>query len=212
MKTREIVAKVNRQTLAKELTADKFVKYTNKGHNEIYIFDYHEAPNLMLEVARLREITFRKAGGGTGNFLDIDRFDFQPVPYKQLIVWDPLEKEIIGGYRLAYAPEVTANGKKPNNLTLAEYFNLSEAFRKNYLPWSIELGRAFVQPGYQSTIRDHKSLFALDNLWDGLGDIYPHKIQRHIKIRKQDACSEMTIHTSMTPPDSSMQLSSFAGL
>lgn len=169
MKAKEIVATVNKELLAKELTADKFIKYTNKGQNEIYVFDYHEAPNLMLEVARLREITFRHAGGGTGNWLDIDKYDFQARPYKQLIVWDPAEKQILGGYRFALVRDVTENCRYLSQITFSEYFKFSSDFISNYLPWSIELGRAFVQPRYQSSAGNKKSLFALDNLWDGLG-------------------------------------------
>lgn len=167
----------NKKLLLKELTDDKYVKMTNKGQNEIYIFDYHQAPNLMLEVGRLREVTFRQAGGGTGNSLDIDKFDLQQRPYKQLIVWDPKDKEIVGGYRFAYFPEVTQNGKDLNSIVFSRYFNFSSEFIENYLPWSIELGRAFVQPKYQSRFRKSKSLFALDNLWDGLGALifkYPN--------------------------------------
>jgi hypothetical protein len=163
------LATVNKETLSKELPADKFLKHTNKGQNEIYVFDYHEAPNLMLEVARLREIAFRQAGGGTGNFLDIDKYDFQTRPYKQLIVWDPMEKEILGGCRFACVPDITENCKYLSQITFSDYFKFSAAFINEYLSWSIELGRAFVQPRYQSTIRYNKSLFALDNLWDGLG-------------------------------------------
>jgi hypothetical protein len=169
MKQKEVIATVNNGLVSRELTRERFVKNTNKGGNEIYIFDYHDSPNLMLEVARLREITFRNAGGGTGNFMDMDRFDFQKIPYKQLIVWDPDQKEIVGGYRFAYVPEVSGNSKFLNTLTFTDYFKLSESFIQNYLPWSIELGRAFVQPKYQSAMRSSKSVFALDNLWDGLG-------------------------------------------
>jgi hypothetical protein len=169
MKKNDIKSKADKEFLMKELTPDKFVKMTNKGQNQIYIFDYHEAPTLMLEVARLREITFRQAGGGTGNCLDIDKFDLQQRPYKQLIVWDPKEEEIVGGYRFAYIPEITQNGQNLNAIVFSKYFKLSSRFIENYLPWSIELGRAFVQPKYQSRYRNSKSLFALDNLWDGLG-------------------------------------------
>jgi hypothetical protein len=177
MKTNNITTKENKEFLIRELTEDKFVKMTNKGQNEIYIFDYHQAPELMLEVARLREITFRQAGGGTGNSLDIDKFDVQQHPYKQLIVWDPKDKEIVGGYRFAFVSEVVQNSNDLNSISFYKYFSLSADFIENYLPWSIELGRAFVQPKYQSRFRKSKSLFALDNLWDGLGALifrYPN--------------------------------------
>jgi hypothetical protein len=123
----------------------------------------------MLEVARLREVSFRLAGGGTGNLLDLDIYDMQPNPYKQLIVWNPEDKEIIGGYRFALANEVSLKGKKLSNLIINTHFELSNSFIRNYLPYSIELGRAFVQPRYQSKNSGINSLFALDNLWDGLG-------------------------------------------
>lgn len=160
---------IDKKLLVRELTGDKFVRFTNKGNNEIYTFDYHNSPNLMLEVARLREISFRSAGGGTGNALDIDIYDLQPQPYKQLIVWNPDDKEIIGGYRFALANEVSSNGKELTSLVINKHFKLSNNFLFNFLPYSIELGRAFVQPKYQSTQNGSKSLFALDNLWDGLG-------------------------------------------
>jgi hypothetical protein len=166
---KNIIGPVERTKLIKELTSEKFEGYTNKNKNEIYIFDYRDSPDLMLEVARLREESFRSAGGGTGNLLDIDIYDMQSKPYKQLIVWNPEDKEIIGGYRFALANEVSARGRKLSNLVINTHFELSNKFIRNYLPYSIELGRAFVQPRYQSKKAGNKSLFALDNLWDGLG-------------------------------------------
>lgn len=166
---KKIIAPIDRIKLIKELTKDKFAGFTNKGKNEIYIFDYRNSPNLMLEAARLREVSFRSAGGGTGNLLDLDIYDMQPNPYKQLIVWNPEDKEIIGGYRYALANEVSLKGKKLSNLVINTHFELSNGFIRNYLPHSIELGRAFVQPRYQLKNSGINSLFALDNLWDGLG-------------------------------------------
>jgi hypothetical protein len=156
--------------LSAELTEERFVRKTNKGNNEIYVFDYHEAPNLMFEVARLREITFRNAGGGTGNFMDIDKFDFQMRPYKQLIVWDPENKEIIGGYRFYFAPKGCTDCDI-TKLASSAYFHFSDKFLSRYYPHLMELGRSFVHPDYQSRSMGRKSLFALDNLWDGLGAI-----------------------------------------
>ena len=79
--------------LLKELTRDIFIRPTNNASNEIYIFKGDDKPNLMAEVGRLRELTFRAAGGGTGKSLDIDEYDSGPYSYSQLIVWDPLENQ-----------------------------------------------------------------------------------------------------------------------
>jgi hypothetical protein len=167
---KEIIPPVAKEVLMKELTKDKFVRITNKAHNEIYVFTCKDSPNLMREVGRLREISFRLGGGGTGEEIDIDYFDKDPDAYKQLIVWDPQHKEILGGYRF-----FISNPERENNSTdriaSSHLFNFSEKFLKEYWPYTIELGRSFVQPAYQSTNRARKSLYALDNLWDGLGAI-----------------------------------------
>ena len=94
-----IIQPIDKQILRSELTPDKQLRLTNKSHNEIYVITAHNAPNVMKEIGRLREIAFREAGGGTGKAADIDEFDTCPNCYKQLIVWNPDEEEIIGGYR-----------------------------------------------------------------------------------------------------------------
>jgi hypothetical protein len=176
MKLNDVMPEIERELISYEISTLKLIKYTNKGKNEIYIFTYQEAPNLMLEVARLREISFRQAGGGTGKHIDIDKYDLQSTPYKQLIVWNPSDKQIIGGYRFAYVPEVTHRCLFFSRLVLSEYYKFSDTFLTEFLPHAIELGRAFIQPRYQATRINRKSLFALDNLFDGLGaliSIYP---------------------------------------
>ncbi|MCL1938990.1 MAG: GNAT family N-acetyltransferase [Candidatus Azobacteroides sp.] len=166
----EIIPKIDRSILKTELTKEKLFRKTNKSGNEIYLFTAHNAPNLMLEVGRLREIAFRNYGGGTGQSTDIDEFDEMETPYRQLIVWDPQEEEILGGYRFRYGNDVTfgSNGQ-PNNIATSELFHFSEKFIDLYLPKMVELGRSFVSLDYQSTKFGAKGLFALDNLWDGLG-------------------------------------------
>ncbi|HEY5509400.1 MAG TPA: GNAT family N-acyltransferase [Prolixibacteraceae bacterium] len=166
----EIIPPVPRALLEAELTPEKFQRTTNKADNEIYILTYHDSPNLMREIGRLREITFRHAGGGIGEELDLDQYDSSEThPYKQLIVWDPANKEILGGYRFIHCSELgkDVNGEIP--LATAHLFNFSETFIRDYMPQVIELGRSFVQPDYQSSKAGSKALFALDNLWDGLG-------------------------------------------
>jgi len=167
-----IIPPVDKHLLESELSDHNFVRNTNNGHNKIYIFTANEAPNLMQEVGRLREITFRDAGGGTGKALDIDEFDIADEPYKQLIVWDPHEKDILGGYRYILGGDLKPDKDGKVELATSELFHFSEKFNKEYLPYTIELGRSFVQPAYQSSNRNKKSLYALDNVWDGLGAIW----------------------------------------
>ncbi|MDR2359613.1 MAG: GNAT family N-acetyltransferase [Prevotellaceae bacterium] len=160
-----VIQPVPKQILKAELTTEKFVRYTNNGGNKLYVVTAHDSPNIMQEIGRLREISFRASGGGTGKRVDIDEFDMsESNPYKQLIVWDPKAKEILGGYRYIHAG--IGNEK---DLATSELFRFSEAFTNKYLPRTIELGRSFVQPNYQSTRLRSKGLYALDNLWDGLG-------------------------------------------
>lgn len=165
----EIIAPVSKEALKAELTEDKRLRMTNRSNNEIYIVTAHDSPNTMREIGRLREIAFRTAGGGTGKSMDIDEFDLMPNPCKQLIVWNPEAEEILGGYRYILGTDVRYDEKGAPVLATAHMFNFSEKFLKEYMPTTIELGRSFVTVEYQSTRADSKGLFALDNLWDGLG-------------------------------------------
>ncbi len=167
---KEIIPPVPRELLEAELTSEKFQRKTNKADNEIYILTSHDSPNLMREIGRLREITFRSAGGGIGEELDIDHYDTsESHPYQQLIVWDPSNKEILGGYRFIHCTGLCKDAHGEIPLATAHLFNFSDDFVKDYLPHVIELGRSFVQPDYQSSKAGSKAIFALDNLWDGLG-------------------------------------------
>lgn len=165
---KEIVSKIPSKLIEAELTEEKFLRETNKGGNKIYIITAHDSPKIMEEIGRLREITFRQAGGGTGKETDIDDYDTAEIPYKQLIVWDPDSKEILGGYRYILCDKLGYKNGEPN-LATARMFHFTNEFNKVYLPHTIELGRSFVQPEYQSSKAGAKALFALDNLWDGLG-------------------------------------------
>jgi hypothetical protein len=172
----QIVDKIDRTLLKSELTAERFVRPTNNITNEIYIFDGNTAPNLMLEVGRLREVSFREAGGGSGKEADVDEHDNGKYSYKQLIVWNPEDEEIVGGYRYALCSDVV-DDSGTYHLSTAEIFNYSDKLKKDYFPYTIELGRSFVQPQYQPSLDNRKGLFSLDNLWDGLGAltvIHPH--------------------------------------
>lgn len=163
-----IIEAVDRKLLEAELTKEKFVRKTNNGSNHIYIITHNDSPNVMREIARLREITFRAAGGGTGKELDIDEYDTADAPYRQLVVWNADDKEITGGYRYIKCKEAPfKNGIV--QLATTELFTFSEKFNKEYLPFTIELGRSFIQPKYQPSETNRAGLFSLDNLWDGLG-------------------------------------------
>lgn len=161
-----IIAPVDKKSIEKELTPSKFLRHTNNGGNLLYVVNYENSPCIMREIGRLREIAFRSAGGGTGKSVDIDEFDVaEDHCYSQLIVWDPKAKEILGGYRY-----IVCNGiSSVANLATSELFMFSDKFVSDYLPQTIELGRSFVQPNYQTTQLRSKGLYALDNLWDGLG-------------------------------------------
>lgn len=168
-KMKEIIPPVDKNLLKQELSGDKFLRPTNKAHNEIYIIDAHNSPNVMREIGRLRELSFRSGGGGTGEEIDTDEYDFLEKPYQQLIVWDPQAEEIIGGYRFLNGNDVEIDADGQPNFVMSHLFRFSPQFVSEFLPQTIELGRAFVQPDYQTSKMGVKSLFALDNLWDGLG-------------------------------------------
>lgn len=173
---KKIIDPVSKDLLSSELTADKRLRYTNKGDNEIYIVDAFNSPNVMKEIGRLREIAFRDAGGGTGKEVDIDEFDTMPTPCRQLIVWNPESREIIGGYRFLLGKDMEFDEEGIPRIATSHMFHFSDKFLKDYLPETLELGRSFVTLEYQNTKSKPKAIYALDNLWDGLGAltvVYP---------------------------------------
>lgn len=162
----KLIDPIDPQIIEQELTPNLFLRKSNNGNTLLYHFHGVQAPNTLRELGRLRELAFREAGGGTGKSLDIDEFDTNEHPYSQLIVWDPEERQILGGYRY-----IAGNaGIHPSKLfATGELFDFSDEFIRDYLPYTIELGRSFVHPAYQSTRLRRKGIYALDNLWDGLG-------------------------------------------
>ena len=164
-----IIPPVDKALLQAELTPDRRLRSTNKAGNEIYIVTYQQAPNVMREIGRLREIAFRAAGGGTGLELDWDEFDTCEHPYYQLIVWDPEEEQILGGYRFVPGKEIAYRPDGQPHLATGHMFHFSDEFIHTYMDDTVELGRSFVTLEYQSTRALSKGIFALDNLWDGLG-------------------------------------------
>lgn len=165
----QIIQPISKELLKQELTPAKLMRSTNRSHNEIYVITAHDSPNVMKEIGRLREIAFREAGGGTGKEVDIDEFDTCENCYKQLIVWNPDSEEIIGGYRYLAGSDWQFGEDGQPLLATSHMFHFSDKFLKDYMPYTVELGRSFVIPEYQNVRLNSKSIFALDNLWDGLG-------------------------------------------
>lgn len=168
---RRIIDAVDPEVIEAELTDQFFLRDTNKAGNKIYVVDAASAPNVMREIGRLREIAFRLAGGGTGKDCDIDRYDTMNPPCRQLLVWDPESKLILGGYRYICGKDIRLDEDGRPRIATSHMFNFSERFIKDYLPYTIELGRSFVRPEYQSSRAGAKAIYALDNLWDGLGSL-----------------------------------------
>jgi hypothetical protein len=167
MKT--IISPVEKDLLIKELNSKTFLRKTNNANNEIYILNDKLAPNVLREIGRLREVTFRDAGGGTGKEIDLDEYDNGKNAFMQMIVWNPEEKEIIGGYRYVHCKNLHIDGDSNVSSPTARLFKYNNKFIEKYFPYTIELGRSFVQPLYQPAYNLRKGMYALDNLWDGLG-------------------------------------------
>lgn len=171
-----IIDPIDKGVLNAELKQARLLRHARKGGTDIYIFTAQECPNLMKEVGRLREIAFREAGGGSGLACDIDEYDTMEEPYWQLIVWDPKDEQILGGYRYIHGKNVRFDSNGAPILATSHMFGYSDKFKKEVLPLMIELGRSFVIVDHQSSRSGAKGLFTLDNLWDGLGAlsiIYP---------------------------------------
>ncbi|MFY0599579.1 MAG: GNAT family N-acetyltransferase [Cyclobacteriaceae bacterium] len=166
-----IIAPIDRELIENELNDERYIKDTNKANNKIYIVNHHNSPNTMREIGRLREISFRYAGGGTGLEVDIDEYDTCERCYEQLIIYNPEDREIIGGYRFITGTKSQNSDTGTYELSTAHYFDFSETMKRDFLPYAIELGRSWVQPDYQSAQNPRKGLYALMNIWDGLGSL-----------------------------------------
>lgn len=171
-----IIAPIEKAAIKEELKSLTPLRITNYAAREIYELTHDMAPQTMQEIGRLREISFRLGGGGTGKAVDIDSYDTDVnAPFKQLIVWCPEDEEIVGGYRFLEGNKLPKHDDGTRNSPTAHLFDFSERFIAYYLPRSLELGRSFIQPKYQFTAKGEggfrRGLYSLDNLWDGLGAI-----------------------------------------
>ena len=176
MRRKRVIRPVPTRYLLAELTPEKMLGGTNHAGNLIYVVDAADSPAVLTEIGRLREISFRDAGGGTGESLDLDEGDLAHDGYRQMIVWNPYERQIVGGYRF-----IISDGCWPKHLSTEHYFRFSEPFRQRYLPHTIELGRSFIQPRYQS---GRGGVFSLDNLWDGMGAVVSRTPHAHYLFGK----------------------------
>lgn len=196
----KIIEPVDIALVEAELTPERFLRHTNKGGNDIYVVTAHNAPNTMREIGRLREIAFRTAGGGTGKACDIDEFDTMDNPCRQLIVWDPREKMILGAYRFLCGNDMALDSEGRPNIAMTHMFGYSERFMRDYLPYTIELGRSFVRLEYQSSRQGTAAIYVLDNLWDGLGALT--RVYPNIKY----LFGKVTMYPSYTREDRNMIL------
>ncbi len=157
------------EILKQELNEKTFLRKTSKADNEIYVVNNETAPNVLLEIGRLREVCFRAEGAGTGKPYDLDHFDTDDKACFQLVVWNPQDCDIVGGYRFTRWKMASFHDNGQPYVNTEHLFSFSEEFLKDYFPYCIEMARAFVQPKYQGAEGGRKSIYALDNLWDGIG-------------------------------------------
>ena len=167
----DIIPPVDNSLIEAELTPERFLRATNRAGNHIYVVDAFNSPNVMREIGRLREISFRAGGGGTGKACDIDEFDLMDPPCRQLLVWNPEAREIIGAYRYILGSDIKVLPDGSPRIATAHMFRFSDHFMGQMLPHTIELGRSWIRPEYQSTRAGSRAIYALDNLWDGLGTL-----------------------------------------
>ena len=172
MKMEDIIAPVDKELLKAELTEQHFLRDTNHAGNKLYVVDNQCAPNVLREIGRLREIAFRAGGGGTGKALDLDGFDLDAAfQYKQLVLWDPEAECIIGGYRYVLCDNVMYDRHGQPIMPSSHLFRFTRRYLRGAFLKTIELSRSFIRPEYQSSEQGMKSLYALDNLFDGLGGL-----------------------------------------
>ncbi|BBP44429.1 lysophospholipid acyltransferase family protein [Thiosulfativibrio zosterae] len=157
LQTLETVAHpVDRKALKKDLQKAELLGQTSDG-KKIFLFDYESDSAVMQEIGRLRELTFRTVEEGTGKRTDLDAYDSY---YRHLVLWDDLDLEIVGAYRIGECAHIIAQKGKAGLYT-STLFDLNPEMDA-YLESALELGRSFVQPRYWGKR-------SLDYLWFGIG-------------------------------------------
>ncbi len=181
----------SRQIIKQELRQGELLGETSDG-KQIILCNWFPESSLMREIGRLRELSFRKVGEGTGERRDLDKYDQH---YRHLVLWDNESLEIVGAYRLGEGNHILDKIGKEGFYS-ANLFKFHEAFDA-YLENSLELGRSFVQPRYWGSR-------ALDYLWQGLGAYIRH----HPEIRYLFGPVSISAHY---PPESRDMLIYFYG-
>jgi putative hemolysin len=153
---RGIVRPIERRMLRRELDAAIYLG-SPAPYKRLYLAGANGSPSVVREIARLREVTFRNVGEGTGKRLDKDKYD---QSYRHLILWDDEQLEIVGAYRLGFCDEILPR-QGIYGLYTSSLFRFSEEFIQR-LPYSIEMGRSFIQRQYWNS-------HALEYLWSGIG-------------------------------------------
>ncbi len=154
----EPIGTVDPDRIRKELDDAKFVR--DFRALAIYIVTAADSPAVMEQIGCIRETEFRAEGGGTGKASDMDEYDTEDA-CRQLVAWDPEAGEIVSMYRFIRGDDALAEGEV--RLPTARLFHYSEEFRRNYLPYTIELGRSVVNRSAK------KKLHGLYAVWSGLG-------------------------------------------
>lgn len=157
-KQESIAESINNQLIIQEvqaLTYDNLI--ASQGEFDIFVAPANLIPNTLLEIGRLREITFRAVGEGTGKSRDLDEFDLY---YRQLIIWDRENQKLVGGYRMGMGTEIFEQYG-------LEGFYINSVFKIgsglfNIMRQAVELGRSYIIPEYQ------KKRLPLFLLWKGI--------------------------------------------
>jgi hypothetical protein len=161
-----LASPVDKRALAREVAAlAPLVKKTPNG-DLIYDVSGEQAPLCMREISRLREVSFRRIGSGSGRPSDLDAFDVGAQAYRQLFVFSPRDNQIVAGLR-----HRRPTHPDDQHVASSGIFDFSRQFRDEYLANMIDLGRMFVAPLGQGLSGGKRGIYSLDNLFLGVGAV-----------------------------------------
>ena len=152
--------------LQRELRAQTPLLKLRGGKVCAYLLHGDNAPHLLREIGRVRELSFRAIGGGTGGALDLDPYDYGPCAYRQLILWAPQEQVVVGGCRV----RSTGTDGPSARVATEDLFAFSERFRERYGDALLDIGRLFVHPAFQARAGS-QGIFTLDSIWQALAAV-----------------------------------------